>query len=226
MKKKLIICLVLALSLVFTACGKNAEVKPDKETETKDVKAATSSTQAVASSDKKEDTSSEESNKEQSTDNEKREITGVNGEKITLPPAKNIKRVVVMNPISLSPLINVIPDSVEIVGLNPVAIKTSDQKILNKLLPYWENIETEFFNKDGYGANIEELLKLNPNLIVYDAKWQGEGMDKLNIPLIDVNINESGENAEKMMIAYEKVFKEVFEVSWIGYNKVDRFVKV
>ncbi len=206
MKKKLMIGFILVLSLVFTACAKNEEVKSTQAAETTSVK-------EVTSSEKKAETTTEEVTKEQSVDTEKREITGVNGETIILPPVKDIKRVVVMNPISLSSLLNVIPDGVEIVGVNPVALNTSDPQILNKLLPDWENIKTDFFNKDGYGANIEELLTLNPDLILYDAKWQGEGMDKLNIPLIDVNVNENGEDAEKIMIAYEKVFKEIFDVN-------------
>ncbi len=139
-----------------------------------------------------------------------RSITGFNGEKIILPPAEDIKRVVVMAPPSFSFVLNSISDKQEIVGANPYLATLTNKKIMAKLFPKWENVNTSFMLENSFNANIEELLKLKPDIIIYNARVQGAGMEKLNVPLI--NMPDAHSDIEKLTIEYERVVKEIFDI--------------
>lgn len=204
MKKRLPLTFILAASLLMTACVSNT--KNTQNTESQSMATNMSESQSTES----EVAESPESESELSGG--QREIKGVNGETITLPPAKDIKRVVIMAPIAFPSVLNVIPDRDMFVGVHSVSFTTSEEEILNKTFPKWESVETAFLDNEGYNANIEELIKLEPDIIFYDAQWQSEGLDKLDIPLIDINMKEDNNNAEKMTLTYEKVFKDIFGV--------------
>lgn len=215
-KKNLILSLVLVLSLTLVACSSNEESTAQNNVESKN------STQVdKVQVNTEANSASMDSDGEQQENNIKmREITGLDGEKILLPPASEIKRVVVMYPEIISVLYDVIPDEQLIVGANQYAYSPCNEEILDLMYKNWRNVETSFMPQDSYSANVEELLKLKPDLIIYDKDWQGEGMDKIDVPLINMNANNYSFNSEKMTIDTEKLFREIFDVN--GESVIDK----
>lgn len=194
MKKNLILSLVLVSGILLTSCGTNGDVKSDSNSET---------------DNKIKVEENKNNNEKNDISDKKREITGLNGEKVILPQANELKRVVVMAPASFSFVLNNIPNKNFIVGAKDYSFTLSNQKILSKLFPSWQNVETSFMLENSFNANIEQLLKLKPDLIFYDAKWQSEGMDKLDIPLVNISIDDVTD-VEKISISYEKILHEIF----------------
>ncbi len=158
----------------------------------------------------------EETNKTDATINEDvevssmRTITGVNGESISLPPAEEIKKVVIMTPPTLSMVLDVVPNPDIIVGVNDRAFDGANMKILNGMFPKWKNVETSFI-AESFTANIEELLKLKPDIIFYYGQMQKPGLENINVPIIDMMIKNEND-PEKITIAYDKLLREIFDV--------------
>ena len=147
--------------------------------------------------------------KELSTDG-KRTITDLGGNIVEIPSAEEIERVVIMNPPSMSMLLSILPNTDKIAGANPNAFERSNDEILVKMFPDWETVETGFMI-DGFVANTEELLKIEPDIVFYYGDMQKPGIENLGIPVIDMMI--VGENnPEKVSVSWDNLMREIFAV--------------
>ncbi len=198
MKKSIsLLLIVMIIGIIASACTSN-NLEKTKETDNENNVSV------------KETSKTDETTNEDAKVSSMRTITGVNGENISLPPAEDIKRVVIMTPPTLSMVLDVIPNNDIIVGVNNRAFEGANAKILNDLFPKWENVETSFM-PESFTANIEELLKLKPDIIFYYGQMQKPGLENVNVPLVDMMIKNEND-PEKITIAYDKLLREIFNV--------------
>ncbi len=139
-----------------------------------------------------------------------RTITDLGGNNVSLPPAEEIKRVVIISPPTTSVFLGVIPDSDMIVGANARAFTTSNTEIVSKLFPNWNDVETAFVS-EGFVSNTEEILNLDPDIVFYYGKSQKTGIENLNIPTVDFMIRGDN-NPETVTVAWDNLMREIFQV--------------
>jgi len=141
---------------------------------------------------------------------ETRTITDLGGNTVTLPPAEEIKRVVVITPPVTSILLGVIRDTEMIVGVNERTFNDANTEILGKLLPNLESVETAFVSKN-FETNTEELMNLDPDIVFYYSDFQKSGIENLGIPIVDFMMK--GENSpETITIAQDNQMRQIFDV--------------
>lgn len=139
-----------------------------------------------------------------------RTITDLGGNTVTLPPAEEIKRVVIITPPATSILLGVIPDTEMIVGVSKQTFAFANPEILGKLFPNWNSVETAFVN-DNFETNTEELLNLDPDIVFYYGDFQKSGIENLGIPIVDFMIK--GEtDPETITIAQDNLMRHIFDV--------------
>jgi iron complex transport system substrate-binding protein len=139
-----------------------------------------------------------------------RTITDLGGNVVTLPPAEQIKRVVIISPPTTSVLLSVIPDPKMIVGVNARAFTTSNPEIMARIFPNWKSVETKFVSA-GFVSNTEELLNLKPDIVFYYGQSQKSGIDKINLPTVDF-FKPGDNNPETVTIAWDKLMRQIFQV--------------
>ncbi|HWR30917.1 MAG TPA: ABC transporter substrate-binding protein, partial [Negativicutes bacterium] len=175
------------LLLSFTGCG-NTTVSDELSSQT------TASGAITLSSSETEET---------------RTITDLGGNTVTLPPAKKIKRVVIISPPTTSVLLGVIPDTEMIVGINGRAFTTANTEIVEKLFPNWGSVKTDFVS-EGFVSNTEELLKLEPDIVFYYGESQKPGIKNLGIPTVDFMIKGEN-NPEIVTISWDNLMRQIFD---------------
>jgi len=139
-----------------------------------------------------------------------RTITDLGGNGVTMPPAEEIQRVVIISPPTTSVLLGVLPDSNRIVGVNSRAFTTSNTEIVGKLFSNWNRVETSFVS-EGFVSNTEELLNLDPDIVFYYGEAQKSGIENLGIPIVDM-MKKRDNNPETVTIAWDNLMHEIFDV--------------
>lgn len=100
----------------------------------------------------------------------------------------------------------------KIVGMAPPSMIAAKNSVLSKLYPEILNAKTDFIK--GTSINMEELLKLNPDIIFYPetSKQEGEDFKKLGIPAIAISSNKWDYNAIETLNQWIKLLDEIFEL--------------
>lgn len=206
MKKNLLLSLVLilTLTLVLGGCTNNNEGSEFiKEEKIEEVKKDEGST---------------------------RTIKDLAGNEVEIPAVENIKRVIMTSPQLPATMANVLKDTTKIVGMHPSVVQASNSEILELVVPNWKDINIGFLT--GYTSNVEEVLKLNPDIIFVYGEAQKEGLEKLDIPIVD--FMTSTQINEEWSVEIDRLMREVFEVEedetltkeWnIANERVDRALK-
>ncbi len=208
MNKKIVLSLALALSLMLTACGSDNGNKAENNLDSND------SSKVEENKDNAESKDTDSANNEEVKVNEDgtREIAGFDGKTIVLPPVEEFKSIIIMHPTLMSYAIQYAPDKNTITGAHVAGLEAFNKDILGLLFPEWKNVNTSFTAEGSFGANIEELMKLNPDLIFYDEQYQGEGLDKIDTSKIPVNVYSYNEDTEKVSIEMDRVCRAIFDV--------------
>jgi iron complex transport system substrate-binding protein len=136
-----------------------------------------------------------------------RTVTDLQGNKVKLPPAKELQRVVIVSPLLVSTFASLGISQAEIVGAHKIAFANANKKLLDMLLPKWRDIPTGFLT--GFKSNTEELLKLDPDVILVYGNFQKEGLQGISIPVLDFFIDNH--DNEVCSVATENLMREVFE---------------
>lgn len=165
----IVLVIVLAMMLSLVGCGPKEEQKPKEEgqaqTEEKKDEAKEEEKQDEKKEEGKEE-GKEEEKKEESKEGETRTIVDMDGNEVVVP--KEIKRVVVL---SMYPLPSVITTYLgsgkKVVGMDPFAYAAAENGLLGKLFPDILEANTSFV--EGDAVNVEELIKLNPDVVLYRA---------------------------------------------------------
>ena len=116
-------------------------------------------------------------------------ITDQDGFEVTVP--KQINRIVVCDILPLPSVLAVFFDSAEkIVGISGTSMNAAENSLLGQLYPEILDAETGFI--DGTTVNAEELMKLQPDVVFYNAsrKELGETLRKAGFPAVAISVNK------------------------------------
>lgn len=122
-----------------------------------------------------------------------------------------VNRVVVCDIYPLPSVLTVFFDSADkIVGMPTPSMTAAANGLLGELYPEILNAETGFI--DGSSINMEELLKLQPDVVFYSASQpqQGEQLRKVGIPALAVSVNKWQYNSIETLNNWISLISEVF----------------
>ena len=139
-----------------------------------------------------------------------RVIQDISGADVKIPPAKDIKRVVIVAPPITSVVIKLIPDQKMIVGLNEKAFIQSDDGIMEKVFPKYKNIDTKFVGED-FSINKESLLALKPDIILYYGEAQKKNLENIGVPIINF-FSPKLTDPKDVTIAWNNLLCEIFDI--------------
>lgn len=153
-----------------------------------------------------------------------RSIVDLAGNEVQIPGASEINNVVIVAPPLLATFASVVKDTEKLVGIHPASINNANKDILNLLVPNWETINTSFLK--GYTSNGEEVLKMDPDIILIYGDFQRKGLENINVPIIDFYL-EDVEN-EIWSVKVDILMREIFEIDkddtlqkeWDEANKI------
>ena len=147
----------------------------------------------------------------QSADAATKIITDHAGNQVEIPAEVN--RVVVTDILPLPSIITVFLGSGEkIVGMNPASMSAAKTGLLGELFPDILNASTDFMN--GSDINMEELMKLKPDVVFYNAgsKEMGEALSAAGFAAVAVSVNkwdyDSIETYDQWVALLSEVFPE------------------
>lgn len=200
MKRLLAAILAGVLCFSAVACG-NA----DSAKEEQNVSQQTDGESANEGTTDEENADTENSSEESDTIT----ITDHNGNVVTVP--KNIERIAVGNILPMPSVLAVFFDSAEkIVGMPKGCMTAAENSLLSELYPEILNAETGYI--DGTEINIEELMKLDVDVVIYNAAnaSTGEQLAKAGIPGVAVAVNKWGYDAIETLNQWIALLSELF----------------
>ncbi len=141
-----------------------------------------------------------------SPDLSSRTVTDLQGNRVLLPPANDLQRVVIIAPTLVSSFASLGLPRAQMVGANKMAFENANEKLLDLMLPGWRKIPTGFLT--GFRSNTEELLTLNPDIILVYGNFQKKGLEGITVPVLDFYL--SGHDNETGSTAAETLLRQVF----------------
>ncbi len=136
-------------------------------------------------------------------------ITDHEGTQVTVP--RNIERIVVCDIHPLPSVLSVFFDSAEkIVGMSPASMTAAQNSLLSELYPEILNAQTSFLN--GTEVNVEELLKLDPDVVFYSAGSAqiGQQLRNAGISAVAVSASKWGYNAIETLNNWIAMLSQMF----------------
>ena len=198
MKKVIALILVLALCLGAVACSSENKEDNNNNTVTKTEDGNTRTTP---------DTSTTEP--ETLDPDGTHIVTDHAGNSVEVPNV--INRIVVADIYPMASVLTVFFDSAEkIVGMAAPCMSAAKNGLLGELYPEILNAKTDFI--DGTNVNIEELLKLNPDVVFYSAgsKEEGEVYKNAGIPAIAISPGKWGYDAIETLNQWIETLVQLF----------------
>ena len=122
-----------------------------------------------------------------------------------------IDRIAVGNILPIPSVLTVFFDSAEkIVGMSPNSMNAAKNGLLGELYPEVLNAQTGYMN--GTDINLEELMKLEPELVIYSASQpeQGEQLREAGFNAVAVAVNKWEYNAIETLNQWIALFSEIF----------------
>lgn len=154
----------------------------------------------------------------------KRTITDLSGKQVEIPSAEDIRKVIIVSPPLTATYLNVVKDPSRLIGLHPGCIRNMNPDLLPMVLPNRENIHTEFLK--GFTSNTEEVLKMAPDIILIYGDFQREGLENIDIPVVDFFMEDS--QNEVWSVKIDELMREIFgapkddalQKEWDAANKI------
>ena len=146
---------------------------------------------------------------EETTESETRTVTDQNGDEIVLP--NEINRVVITSPWPLPSVYGLYMGSGErIVGIHPAAQGAAENSLLMRIAPEIAEAETGFIN--GTEINIEELMKLEPDVVFYPAgnDEQKAALANAGIPAVAFSTSIAQFNTVETVNRWVELLGEIF----------------
>lgn len=131
-----------------------------------------------------------------------------NGNEVAVP--NEVNRIAVCDIFPLPSVLTVFFDSAEkIVGMSPNSMLAAKNGLLGELYPDILKAETGFM--DGSNVNIEELMKLEPDVVFYSASSAelGEQLRAAGLAALAVSVNKWDYNAIETLNHWIELFNEV-----------------
>jgi len=160
------------------------------------------------------------SNGEKTDPNGTHVVVDHNGNEVAVP--NDVKRIAVCDIFPLPSVLTVFFDSAEkIVGMAPASMAAAKNGLLGQLYPEILNAETSFI--DGSNVNVEELMKLDPDVVFYSASSPelGEQLRAAGLAALAVSVNKWNYNAIETLNHWIELFNEVIPQN----DKVDKVKK-
>ena len=136
-------------------------------------------------------------------------VTDQDGFEVVL--SKDIQRIVVCDILPLPSVLAVFFDSAEkIVGMSGTSMNAAANSLLGELYPEILEAETGFIN--GSTVNAEELMKLQPDVVFYNAsrKELGEQLRKAGFPAVAISVSKWEYNCIETLNSWIALLSEMF----------------
>ena len=165
----------------------------------------------------------EQSNKGETQVEESATRIVVDHEGVEVEIPTKIDRVVVGNTLPLASVLSVYLGGAEkIVGLHPASMSAAESGLLSEIYPEILEAKTDFIN--GSEINIEELLKLDPDIVIGVPKDQAETIRKAGIPALTLSVSNWDYDVVETYVQWNNLFDEIFGESEIT-EKVSEYSK-
>ena len=138
-----------------------------------------------------------------------RTVIDHDGVEVTLP--EKVERIVVCDILPLPSVLAVFFDSAEkIVGMSGTSMSAAANGLLGELYPEILDAETGFI--DGSTVNTEELMKLQPDVVFYNAsrKELGEQLRKAGFPAVAISVNKWEYDCIETLNQWAALLGEIF----------------
>ena len=122
-----------------------------------------------------------------------------------------VNRIAVGNILPLPSVLTVFFDSAEkIVGMSPNSMSAAENGLLGELYPEILNAKTDYMN--GTEINLEELMKLEPDIVIYSASQpeQGEQLRNAGFAAVALSVNKWEYNAIETLNQWIALLSEIF----------------
>ena len=190
MKKLLALILTGVLTLNITACGNtNAE-------------------SSVTENQTKETVSVEETLTETITDTSEEAKTIIDHEGTEVEIPSEINRIVVGTWPLAAQLAAYLGSAEKIVGVAPEVMAAAEYGVLGQIYPEFLDASTKFY--EGGTINIEELLKLEPDIVIGVSGETAEAIRAAGIPAVSVSVSQWGYDVVKTTGEWLTVFDAIF----------------
>ena len=136
-------------------------------------------------------------------------VTDHSGTAVTLP--KNIERIAVCNILPLPSVLCVFFDSAQkLVAIAPASMTAAQSSILSELYPEILSADTTAIS--GSDVNTEELMKLDPQVVFYNASdaLLGEKLHKAGFNAVAVSVNQWEYNAVETLNQWIELLSQIF----------------
>lgn len=136
-------------------------------------------------------------------------ITDHNGDTVTLPA--HIERIAVCDILPLPSVLAVFFDSAEkLVGIAPSSMSAAQNSLLSELYPEILDAKTDFIN--GSEVNTEELWKLNPDVVFYNATSTelGDTLKRAGFNAVGISVNKWDYDAIETLKNWIALLSEIF----------------
>ena len=123
------------------------------------------------------------------SDPDNRIITDHDGVEVSIP--REVNRIVVCDILPLPSVLSVFFNSADkIVGMSGTSMNAATNSLLGELYPEILDAQTGFIN--GTTVNVEELMKLQPDVVFYNAsrKELGQQLRKAGLPAVAISVNK------------------------------------
>ena len=203
MKKSLSFICAMIFVLTAAGCGNTASTSSQTES------SSSAASESSSSSETEETASEEVSSASEETQGEYHTIVDHAGNEVEIP--YDIERIAVADIYPLPSVLSVFFDSAEkIVGMAPASMTAAQNSLLSELYPEILNAETGF--TDGTTINVEELIKLDPDVVFYCASNPeiGEQLQNAGIPGVAISVNKWEYNAIETLDNWISLISEMF----------------
>ncbi len=176
--RKWVAAAMSVLLIAAFAAGCAAEASEEATTEASE---AAEQTTAVAT-----ESESAQAETEQAQEGETITVIDHNGDEVVLP--REINRVVSTSMYPLPSVFSFYLGSAEkLVGIDPVSMTAAENSVLSEIFPEILNASTDFM--DGDNINLEELMKLDPDVVIYHANNAAEKelLQSAGIPAVGIS---------------------------------------
>lgn len=153
--------------------------------------------------------SEKESNSAQNGSDETITVTDQDGNTVTLP--KKIERIAVCDILPLPSVLSVFFDSADkIVAMAPASMTAAQNSLLSELYPEILNADTSAIS--GSDVNTEELMKLDPQVVFYNATSTqiGEKLRKAGFNAVAISVNKWKYNAVETLNQWLDLLSKIF----------------
>ncbi len=198
MKKILPIILMIILVLGIAGCGSSSDTTGTRITKEAGVEAGTAA-----------ETSSETEN--ETAVGETKVIVDHDGREVEIPT--QINRIVVGTWPIAAQLSVYLGSAEKIVGVSPAAMAAAENGILGEIYPEFLRASTKFY--EGENINVEELLLLNPDIVIGVSGEAADSLREAGIPVVGVSVSKWNYDVVTTTGEWLKLFDQIF-----GENKM------